>query len=143
MRFVVGISLLLVAHVAPSQVETASDVARATAHYASFLFGTVASRLDKDLSEKNLTDDEESELLEEISIKIAKCQIDSLSVYGESTRLEAIRILAAGENVDALRPLIQRAVKASGGPGAVIGAMQQAQQTCIALVNQEYGVNYY
>jgi hypothetical protein len=134
---------ILVVLTADLCAETPDELDLATAHYAAFLFASVATQLDEELSEKGMSDAEEQVLWENVSSRVARCHLDSLRVYGDASFDAAIQWLSAGGDPAGLTPLLREAVKAAGDWNAIIGAMSHEQEICIAAMNQEFGINYY
>ena len=137
--------IVLVLHlvlVIATPVHATSDFAKAADHLASMIFESVSRQLEEERPKRNLADSQFDELVEEVSTEIARCYISGLFVYGESVKLEAIRMLANGSPIQELHELMGQAARDSGDPGSVIAAMSAEQQSCIYLVNQQFGIEY-
>ena len=140
-HLVVVAFVLSLAHSAGIANET-EKYDRALQHLASVLYGHVLDRLKPSLDSRDLSDSEESDLIELAAARSATCRLDSIRYLGDDLFSKLIDSYANGEPASTQETLIEDALRVDPNLEAAHVELKQYIDACEDLVGQELGVDF-
>ena len=138
-----SILLILLSQVATVAQNDVKLREQAHDHYVSYIFSTVAARLEEDISEKSMLDSDARILIETVASQLGECHLNAMSAFGPKFHDQAIRILARGDEPRELTRLVIDNMEKGPPADAMLLDYKERLDNCTLRVNLEHDVNYF